>query len=135
MQMDGIHVSLELLDGSPIREFAHPHQPDRLQESEDDERVLRSIISSPRAAPYRVKVEFGPEFKSFSSEGVKLTIACGHTEQDPGSLHDVQAWFVPKEDLSGERVEIDCFDIFGQGGDGIRHCVDMRALVMPGPQR
>lgn len=103
MHQDGLNVYLELLDGTRIQEYAHLLKP----KEGDGPRVL---ISLPPGTPLRVVLEAHDDFRVFSSEGVKLVVACGHTKQKPWALHDVQAFYISNEDLKEKAWRIEAFD-------------------------
>lgn len=131
MDMDGIRVSLELSDGGPLPLFAHPHHIAKQHQRNDDGKMTRAIICSPPRATFLVKIKTDENFRPFTSEGVKLTIACGHRQQEPGALDDMQAWFIYNEDFIGQSRDMDCYDIYGQEKGGPRKCVGAREFTMP----
>jgi len=105
MHQDGISVTLELTDGTKVIEYAHT------REREDDD-ALRAIVSIEHGIEFEIKFKVDRDFKPFSSEGLKVVVACGHTRQEPWALHDVQAFYISNEDAVGERYYLDCFSLF-----------------------
>ena len=88
---DGILVHLEAL-GKKVEEFAYPPGQDPADTEWHD---TRAIISAKLNTPFTIVLELTKDFRRFSAEGLKLTIAIGHNHQTPEDLDDVQAWHIP----------------------------------------
>jgi hypothetical protein len=94
---DGIFVRLEAR-GDYIEEFAYPSGQDPADKECKD---TRAIISAKFNMQFTVVLELTEDFRRFSAEGIKLTIAIGHTQQTHGDLEDVQAWHIPLDRTFG----------------------------------
>jgi hypothetical protein len=99
---DGIIVRLEAR-GNDIEEFAYPTGQDPADKECKD---TRAIISAKLNTQFTVVLELTEDFRRFSAEGIKLTIAIGHTQQTPGDLEDIQAWHIPLDRTFGGNIRI-----------------------------
>jgi hypothetical protein len=94
---DGIHVYL-VARGNEIEEFAYPSGQDPADTERND---TRAIISAKLNTPFTIVLELTKNFRRFSAEGLKLTVAIGHNHQTPEDLDDVQAWHIPMDRTFG----------------------------------
>lgn len=81
---DDLQVYLEVEDDE-VQEFAYP---DGQSPNGGDVNVTRGIISTEAGKHLTVVFETGHDFRMFAAQGLKLTIAIGHTQQKPGALDD-----------------------------------------------
>ena len=99
---DGILVHLEA-QGKKIKESAYLNGQDPADTNSKD---TRARISEEFNTPFTVELELTKDFRPFSAEAIKLTIAIGHSEQTPEDLDDVQAWHIPLDLISMSRFTI-----------------------------
>jgi len=99
---DGIRVHLEA-KGNEIKELAHLNGQGPADTEWND---TRAIIRAKFHTPFTVVLELTEDFRLFSAEGLKLTVAIGHHHQTPGELVDVQAFHIPLNKISKSRFEI-----------------------------
>jgi hypothetical protein len=98
----GIIVRLEAR-GNDIEEFAYPSGQDPADKERKD---TRAIISAKLNTHFTVVLEFTEDFRRFSAEGIKLTVAIGHNQQTPEDLEDIQAWHIPLDRTFGGNIRI-----------------------------
>lgn len=122
-------MTIELEDDryDTIEQFSYPSR----QASGADLTTTRAIISLKPGSNFEVVLNLRRPFTLYSAEGVKVTIAVGHTHQEPGALNDVQAWWIPKAILDRNDVGITHFWCWEPGAVESR-TQDLRA---PAPQR
>jgi len=99
---DGISLHLQAA-GEPITEWEYPTDQDPTIKDWHD---TRAIISEKTHAPFSIILEFTKDFRPFSAEALKLTVAIGHHHQTPGDLVDVQAWHIPLDQISTNKFAI-----------------------------
>ena len=100
---DGILIHLEA-SGKEREEFEYPPGQDPANKEWNDS---RAIISAKLNTPITIVLELTENFRPFSAEALKLTLAIGHSHQTPEDLVDVQAWHIPLDQISNNKFKID----------------------------
>lgn len=116
---DAFTIYLEQISGKPsderrkkVQEYPHPCSEDggytNVRRTLIKVGTVEEITRNHRCA---IVVKPPRNFDLLGAEGLKVTVAIGHTQQEPHGLYGVQAWFIPASILfEKEEFEItDCW--------------------------
>lgn len=98
----GINVYLEV-GNREIPEYGYPGGYNPPRDDADDCRALIHIESGTKLT---VAIKLDDIFRFFSADGLEMTVAIGHKQQEPYALDDVQAWYIPKHKFEAAGVGV-----------------------------
>lgn len=98
-QKDNIEVWLECHDDRLTLEREVEYAYDFIEHGGCTRKAKACFINEEAGVTFKPIIKFHRHFDLCGVSGVKITIAVGHRQQQPGSMNDVQAWFLPEASL------------------------------------
>lgn len=94
--MEGVSVRLYTGSGKQIELLQWNEDLEDLHVNDDlaSMKLFRTGYSVKPGTVFYIAIEISTKFRLYSAAGLKFTTAIGHTRQEPGVLHDVQAQFI-----------------------------------------